>query len=230
MIRRSVREWECLHIGQGADSVSRLEATRLMAVAHRAQRALRIGGENGDSILIDRGHLLRAGQVVGILAASGVTLEILPKIDGLDNGATRLNLVRMLARTINLSIADGALTKLGHQHFDLLEILIRLYAAALATAANFREQVGNLDVMPSGPNGKTAVELGDMIWSIADEEVNRITNIVTRDKIDGFVADVMQKIELSLAGDSVAWKAIIPGKIIIRKFCGVAGLDYEFFR
>jgi len=104
------------------------------------------------------------------------------------------------------------------------------YAAALATAANFREQVGNLDVMPSGPNGKTAVELGDMIWSIADEEVNRITNIVTRDKIDGFVADVMQKIELSLAGDSVAWKAIIPGKIIIRKFCGVAGLDYEFFR
>jgi 5-methylcytosine-specific restriction enzyme subunit McrC len=134
MIRRSVREWDCLHIGQGADNVSRLEATRLMAVARRAQRALRIGGGDHDFILSDRGHLLRAGQVVGVVAASGVTLEILPKIDGLDEGATRLNLVRMLARTINLSIADGALTKLGHQHFDLLEVLIRLFCDKLFAA------------------------------------------------------------------------------------------------
>ena len=134
MIRRSVREWDCLHIGHGTHNLPRLEATRLMAVARRAQRVLRIGGEDGDSILIDRGHLLRARQVVGVIAASGVTLEILPKIDGLDDGAARLNLVRMLARTINLSIADGALTKLGHQHFDLLEILIRLFCDKLFAA------------------------------------------------------------------------------------------------
>jgi 5-methylcytosine-specific restriction enzyme subunit McrC len=134
MIRRSVREWDHLHIGQGADTISRLEANRLLAVARRAQRALRVGGEASESILIDFGNKLRSGQVVGVLAAPGVSLEILPKIGGLDDDATRTKLVRMLARTINLSIADGALTKLGHQHFDLLEILIRLFCDKLFAA------------------------------------------------------------------------------------------------
>ena len=58
MIRRSVREWDHLHIGQGADTISRLEANRLLAVARRAQRALRVGGEASESILIDFGNKL----------------------------------------------------------------------------------------------------------------------------------------------------------------------------
>jgi 5-methylcytosine-specific restriction enzyme subunit McrC len=136
MIRRSVREWEDLQIGDGPEAVSRMAASRLIAIARKAQKTLRVGGSEGEAVLIDRGHALRAAQVVGVLTAPGISLEILPKIDGLDDGATRLNLVRMLACTIGLNIAEGALAELGHQHFDLLEMLIRVFCDKLFAAVH----------------------------------------------------------------------------------------------
>lgn len=131
MINRSVREWEYLQIGEGAKMIPRRAADQLIAVARRAQLSMRMTGANGQTILTDYGTALRAGQVVGVVAAPGISLEILPKIDGLDDGATRINLVRMLAKTLNLTIAGGALAKLGHQEFDLLEILIRMFCEKL---------------------------------------------------------------------------------------------------
>jgi 5-methylcytosine-specific restriction enzyme subunit McrC len=77
---------------------------------------------------------LRAQQVVGVLAAPDISLEILPKIDGLEQDGTRINLVRMLARTLDLKIADGALTPVGWQRHDMLEILIRLFCDKLLDA------------------------------------------------------------------------------------------------
>ena len=88
----------------------------------------------GKRILTRHDQRLRAQQVVGILAAPGVSLEILPKIDGLEQDGTRINLVHMLARTLDLKIADGALTAVGWQRHDILEILIRLFSDKLLDA------------------------------------------------------------------------------------------------
>jgi 5-methylcytosine-specific restriction enzyme subunit McrC len=71
--------------------------------------------------------------VVGIVAARDCTLEILPKIDGLEHneGQTRTNLVHMLATALELDISPGALTDVGWQKENLLEILIRLFTDKL---------------------------------------------------------------------------------------------------
>ena len=136
MIRRSVREWEYMPVGEdGGDALPRRAADGLVATA----RAMRLGGAEGDGILVDGHRRLRAQQVVGVLASPGATLEILPKIDGLDDGSTRHRLVHMLARAFDLDVADGAVTDLGWQRHDLLEILVRLFCDKLfgrSTAAS----------------------------------------------------------------------------------------------
>ncbi len=133
MIRRIIQEWGYLPItrdGRG-QTVTRSQANRLKAVARAAQASLRLGDSEVERILIDHGQRLRAQQVVGVLAAPGISLEILPKIDGLEEDGTRTNLIRMLARTLDLKIASGALTPVGWQCRDMLEILIRLFCDKL---------------------------------------------------------------------------------------------------
>ena len=130
MIRRTVREWDYLSVDEtgGDKAVSRKTADRLIEVA----RNTRIGGEDGERILINGVRKLRAQQVVGVLAAEGITLEILPKIDGADDdAATRHSLVRMLAAVHDLTIASGAMADLSWQRHDLLEILIHLFCDKL---------------------------------------------------------------------------------------------------
>lgn len=133
MILRSLREWEYLAVSDDADAgdaVPRWAADRLVVAA----RASNLGGSDGEGVLVNGHRRLRAQQAVGVLAAEGVTLEILPKIDGLDAGATRHRLVHMLARVWDLEVASGALTDLGWQKHDLLEIVIRLFCDALIEA------------------------------------------------------------------------------------------------
>lgn len=134
MICRSLREWGYLQIAEdGSDEVvSRAIADNLVASA----RASRVGGEEGEAILVNGHNRLRAQQIVGVLASSRATLEILPKIDGLDDGGTRQRLVHMLARVFELDVASGDLAYLGWQRHDLLEILIRLFCDRLFEAVH----------------------------------------------------------------------------------------------
>lgn len=134
MIRRSLREWGYLQIAEdgGDEVVSRAIADNLVATA----RASRVGGEEGEAILVNGHNRLRAQQIVGVLCSSRATLEILPKIDGLDDGGTRQRLVHMLARVFELDVASGALADLGWQRHDLLEILIRLFCDRLFEAVH----------------------------------------------------------------------------------------------
>ena len=133
MIRRSVREWEYLPIGEdGGDALPRRAADGLVATA----RSTRLGGAEGEDVIVDGNRRLRAQQVVGVLASPGATLEILPKIDGLDAGSTRHRLVHMLARVFDLDVADGAMTDLGWQRHDLLEILVSLFCSKLFEAVH----------------------------------------------------------------------------------------------
>jgi 5-methylcytosine-specific restriction enzyme subunit McrC len=138
MSRFTVREWGYLSISDaGTDNVvTRAQANRLLLAARRAQPLLRAAEGESQHILLDGVQKLRAQQVVGVLAAPGISLEILPKIDGIDDGKVRSNLIRMLARTKNIAIAYGELTGLDWQNKDLLEILIRLFCDKLFEAVH----------------------------------------------------------------------------------------------
>lgn len=134
MIRRTILEWGSLPYGEGDDAIPERAADRLMAVA----RASPLGGKDGGRILTHGRRALGARQVVGVLAADSVALEILPKIDvpAADGtaayGQIRQRLVHMLAVALDLDIAAGAMTELSWQKETLLEILIGLFARKLA--------------------------------------------------------------------------------------------------
>lgn len=141
MIERTVLEWSHLPYGEDParrDTIPARVADRLAAVARRSS----LGGKDGTRILHHGRDAIRAGQVVGVLAAEGCTLEILPKIDlpGLDEGhvsrpaALRRELVHMLAVALDIDIAVGPETALGAQHDTLLEVLIRLFCTKLFEA------------------------------------------------------------------------------------------------
>ncbi len=133
----SVREWEYLPVAGVADpgTATRAEADELIQAARRAQDTLWRSGGDGERVLIDGRHRLRAQQVVGVLVGRNVALEILPKIDGAgDAGKTRRNLVHMLARVLDLRLADDSLAQLDWQRHDLLEILISIFCRKLHAA------------------------------------------------------------------------------------------------
>lgn len=105
-------------------------ASSLHDVAERAQARLR----TPQGVLARTAKpSLRAGQVVGVVAARGATLEILPKIDG-EDGNVRASLVHMLATAWDLHIAEGEIAALATQRLDLLEILIGLFSTRLLAA------------------------------------------------------------------------------------------------
>jgi 5-methylcytosine-specific restriction enzyme subunit McrC len=135
---RCIREWEALAVSEDADdnAVTRSQADMLLAQARGAQSSLRLGGTGGERILVDGNRQIRAQQVVGVLASPNLSLEILPKIDGMSEGQERINLIRMLSLTLDLTIAHGALASLGWQQYNLLEILIRLFSDKLFEAVH----------------------------------------------------------------------------------------------
>ena len=125
----TIPEWGDLPIGD--EGVSPDAAVRLHALAERETRRLRVP----QPVLTRTARpSLRAGQVVGVLSVPGVTVEILPKIDGEGGSGVRSALTRMLAVAWGLPIADNELARLATQHVDLLEILIRLFADRLLIA------------------------------------------------------------------------------------------------
>ena len=131
MIGRTVKEWDYLPIepvSSGPLAFTRSLADQMLKIA----RSSKIGGNEGEQILIDGRSGLRAQQVVGVLVAKGATLEILPKIDGAnEDQAIRRSLIHMLAVVLDLDISAGAAANFGWQKENLLEILIRLFCDKL---------------------------------------------------------------------------------------------------
>ena len=104
-------------------------ADRLCATAERAKKRLKYP----QPVLERTRNGVKASGVVGMVTAPGVTLEILPKIDG-EDGAVRKALVSMLSVAWGLRVTDGELAGLDTQRNDLLEVLIGLFANRLLTA------------------------------------------------------------------------------------------------
>lgn len=155
MIRRSTFEWHSIPYGDAPHEIPAWAADRL----HQVARALPLGGEEGGKIVQLGRRALRAGQVVGILAAENCSLEILPKIDAAGDeggdasqGQVRKRLVHMLAVALNLDVQSGALSDHDWQSNTLLEILISLFTRDLIDAVRQgmpRRYVGIEDDLPA---------------------------------------------------------------------------------
>lgn len=135
MIRRTIREWERIGYGSGNADIPEAEADRLAEIA----RASAFSGRGGEGVLEHGRKGLRARGVVGVIAAPGCQLEILPKIEGggetnVSDATLRTRLIHMLAVTYDLPIEAGAMTHLGWQRDTVLELLIRLFCAKLIDA------------------------------------------------------------------------------------------------
>ncbi|AOF88325.1 restriction endonuclease [Sinorhizobium sp. RAC02] len=133
MIRRTVLEWSSIKYGPAPDEIPAEVADRIAAVASASPLARR-----GKAGVLEHGRkALRARGVVGVVAAGGCALEILPKIDtpGEEGreaiGTVRRRLVHMLAVALDLKIEAGQVTALHWQEETLLEILIRLFTTKL---------------------------------------------------------------------------------------------------
>lgn len=125
----TVPEWGDLAIGD--DGVSPAHARRLHALAERETRRL---GVAQPILTPTTAPSLRAGQVVGVLAVPGATVEILPKIEGHAPSDVRRALTRMLAVAWGVPVVANEPALLATQRDDLLEILIRLFADRLLVA------------------------------------------------------------------------------------------------
>jgi hypothetical protein len=104
------------------------------------------------------------------------------------------------------------------------------YAAALLTAAYFREEIGNVDLMPSACNGKNTAELVQLVLAQTETEKARVAKGLDSAPIQQYVEKRMHEIETSLAADTDDWKTLIPGRIILKIFCNKTPLQYDAFR
>ena len=129
MTHRTVLEWGRVEVGESG--FSRSQADALLAAA----RSHVLGGNDGTDILCDHHRFLRVRQAVGVIAARGCSLEILPKVDaGLelaDPSAVRARLVHMLDVAHGLNLSSGEATAMARRADSLLDIFIALFADRL---------------------------------------------------------------------------------------------------
>lgn len=99
------------------------------------------------------------------------------------------------------------------------------YTVALYTSAHFREEVGNIDLMPRDCNGKSAEQLKSIICGKATIEETRINQTIDNKNIAKFIDDMMKQMEDSIEKDTDDWKKLIPGKSILNIFSSKAGMQ-----
>lgn len=135
MSHLSIHEWGRVGVSNSSGQVpegsfSRSQANALLAAA----RSHPLANRSGTNILIDRYREITAQQVVGVIAAPGCSLEILPKIDGSaneKNDSIRTRLVCMLDVALGLKLGGGQALAMARQKETLLDILISLFADRL---------------------------------------------------------------------------------------------------
>ena len=135
MTHLTVHEWGRTGVHNGTDPAPKEAFTRSQANALlQAARSHSLANRSGTNILVDRYSEIWAQQVVGVIAAPGCSLEILPKIDAAsdENDETiRNRLVSMLDVALGFKLGDGQALAMARQKETLLDILIRLFADRL---------------------------------------------------------------------------------------------------
>lgn len=101
----------------------------------RAARAHPLATASASNILYERNSHLHACQMVGVIAAPGCSLEILPKVDPEapedDAETVRGCLVQMLDVALDLKLGAGEAARIARNAPSLLDILIRIFADEL---------------------------------------------------------------------------------------------------
>ena len=132
MTHLSICEWGQVSIGLGHESFSDDQAKALLSAAREHPCA----NKHGTNILIDRRTFLCAQQVVGVIAAKGCSLEILPKVDPNesepDQQKSRVQLIKMLDIAYKLNLSEGRQSALATQNETLLDVFIRIFADKLS--------------------------------------------------------------------------------------------------
>jgi len=128
----TLREHDPFAIGEsfcceGKKSITEPQADALERLSER----LKNNGMKGGLVSHANRTTLKARQYVGVVQLGADAIEIIPKIDGLDDQGARINLFRMLARTRRLAIHEADLARLAEQNLDILEIFIRLFCDKL---------------------------------------------------------------------------------------------------
>jgi len=133
----TLREHEPFAIDEHFSSEGRKSVTPAQVDAlERLSERLKTCGPNADRL---KGKLfrhvnrttLKAQQFVGVIQLGADAIEIIPKIDGLNEQASRINLFKMLARIRRLAIHEADLARLAEQNLNILEIFIRLFCDKL---------------------------------------------------------------------------------------------------
>lgn len=139
MTHLTVHEWGRISVHNGTGLRPDMTFTRSQANALRiAARSHPLANRSGTNILVDHYTELWAQQVVGVIAAPGCSLEILPKIDSTSDEkdeTIRTRLVSMLDVALGLKLGDGQALAMARQKETLLDILIRLFADRLLAEA-----------------------------------------------------------------------------------------------
>lgn len=139
MTHLTVHEWGRVGVhngsGQGPEKTFARSQVNALLLAARSHP---LANRSGTNILVDSYSEIWAQQVVGVIAAPGSSLEILPKIDTTadENDETiRTRLVTMLDVALGLKLGDGQALAMACQKETLLDILIRLFADRLLAEA-----------------------------------------------------------------------------------------------
>ena len=139
MTHLTVHEWGSVGVhngsGQGPEKTFARSQVNALLLAARSHP---LANRSGTNILVDRYSEMWTQQVVGVIAAPGSSLEILPKIDATadENDETiRTRLVTMLDVALGLKLGDGQALAMARQKETLLDILIRLFADRLLAEA-----------------------------------------------------------------------------------------------
>jgi hypothetical protein len=100
------------------------------------------------------------------------------------------------------------------------------YAVALKVANHFRQHIGNIDLMPKGVDQIPLEELVVLMEKKRGFELSRCSSRLTAASVEKSCREEFQKIDDALNSDLDLWKALIPGRPILKGFAERAGQDY----
>lgn len=121
----SLREFERLHIGE-------LDPERPSVPPEQARQIEGLRRRHGFDVFQRTGEAtLSASQYVGAVQLASLTVEVLPKVEGIDGTTMRRNLVAMLSTAYGLEVSVGEAASVATQRFGLLEFLVRLFVNRL---------------------------------------------------------------------------------------------------